>query len=148
AQSANLAAASTGLMFQTEPVLLDLEELLINRQNDGGPPRAGSSEMTLGVCQKFLVVPRHGSTLRLVTLPSNEPLSAARSHGASSCCRAWAAESRATARLSFCCRDNEQALAESCSARSRRDPVRHGRDDCFDRRFAAQPAAALLPAIL
>ena len=51
---ANFPASSSGLMAQAQPVFLDLQELLVERQSIRRLPRARGSKLALRVRQNFL----------------------------------------------------------------------------------------------
>ena len=58
APGANFAATTAGLMFQAEPVLLQLEKFFVARKNFGWPLFSGDRELVFSMGQDFLKMSR------------------------------------------------------------------------------------------
>ena len=119
AKRADFPATATRLVPQPDPMLLDLDEFLVERKRVGGSFRARCGKAALGVGQNFFEVTRRGHGGGTPSVASTEILRTgrspslqkfrARSRSASSCCKASGAESRGPARLSSCSRDTGRA---------------------------------------
>ncbi len=138
AARANFAAAAAGLVFQAQPMLLDARGIFCRAAElpSGAPAPAGASWRSacartfsrwrdigifeLGFSNFDLTIARRA---RLIEI-RNSKIVRARSRNASSCCKAWAAGSRAPRRPSSCCRGIGRAPAESRCVRGRSSSAR------------------------